>query len=136
MSAAPIFRYLFPINISKDYIEMSKSTLKKQFTDSGTDSDSAMARSFVLSGWSDIDDMETFLSLLDKLPLSKEAINCTTEECISYINARIQYWDELKITPPELDMDRKESTSSAILDSNIMYGLPMDPTTGFYFWKC
>lgn len=75
--------------------------------------------------------MDTFLSLLDRVPLTKSAEKCSTEECVNYINSRLQYWEEFEPKEIEEPEKRKDSTvSSGFLDSNMMFGLPIDPTTG------
>uniref|UniRef100_A0AAF5PSA1 FHF complex subunit HOOK-interacting protein C-terminal domain-containing protein n=2 Tax=Wuchereria bancrofti TaxID=6293 RepID=A0AAF5PSA1_WUCBA len=63
-------------------------------TSANCDTDIEMARSFVLRGWGQIEDTDTFMALMDRVPASK--IKHSLEENMALIDSRIQYLEELK----------------------------------------
>ncbi|CAI4229186.1 unnamed protein product [Auanema sp. JU1783] len=58
------------------------------------DPDVEMAKSFVLTGWSTLDD-EAFIAMIDSQSLTKDAANTSITEFNSYLDSRLQYWNEL-----------------------------------------
>ncbi|XGW15153.1 hypothetical protein V3C99_000994 [Haemonchus contortus] len=76
----------------------------------GFDTDAEMARSFVLSGWADVEDLDTFISLLDRRSVtSKHKISST--EVMAFIDSKLQFMRELeseKAEAPQKEADKKE----------------------------
>uniref|UniRef100_A0A0R3RYK7 DUF5917 domain-containing protein n=1 Tax=Elaeophora elaphi TaxID=1147741 RepID=A0A0R3RYK7_9BILA len=69
-----------------------KETLANTYANCDTDVE--MARSFVLRGWGKVEDMDTFMALMDRVPTSK--VKHSLEENLALIDSRIQYLEELK----------------------------------------
>uniref|UniRef100_A0A915Q0L8 FHF complex subunit HOOK-interacting protein C-terminal domain-containing protein n=1 Tax=Setaria digitata TaxID=48799 RepID=A0A915Q0L8_9BILA len=63
-------------------------------TNPNCDTDVEVARSFVLRGWGQVEDMDTFMALLDRVPATK--VKHSLEENLALIDSRIQYLEELK----------------------------------------
>ncbi|VBB26324.1 unnamed protein product [Acanthocheilonema viteae] len=72
-------------------------------TNAHCDTDIEMARSFVLRGWGRIEDMETFMALMDRVPASR--IKHSLEENLALIDSRIQYLEELKAETKPLESE-------------------------------
>ncbi|MCP9258932.1 POPLD domain protein [Dirofilaria immitis] len=81
-------------------------------TNANCDTDVEMARSFVLRGWGQIEDTETFMALMDRVPATK--VKHSLEENLALIDSRIQYLDELKaeIKSSELENDEFENDTN------------------------
>uniref|UniRef100_A0A0N5AU75 DUF5917 domain-containing protein n=1 Tax=Syphacia muris TaxID=451379 RepID=A0A0N5AU75_9BILA len=82
-------------------------------TSGDCDTDFEASRSFVLRGWGGIQDMDTFMELLGRIPVPSKS-KFSLEENIALINSRIQYLDELKAEnpAPEEVSDKVESICS------------------------
>ncbi|OZC05765.1 hypothetical protein X798_07260, partial [Onchocerca flexuosa] len=74
-------------------------------TNATCDTDIEIARSFVLRGWGQVEDTDTFMALLDRVPATK--VKHSLEENLALIDSRIQYLEELKAEtiPPESEND-------------------------------
>ncbi|KHN79981.1 UPF0518 -like protein [Toxocara canis] len=83
----------------------------------GFDTDLEMARSFVLRGWGQVQDMDTFMGLLEHVPSSKS--KHSLEENLALIDSRIQYLNELKAESSDQEPSASETTPrEGIDDSN------------------
>lgn len=61
----------------------------------GFDTDAEMAKSFVLSGWADVEDLDTFISLLDRRTVpSKQKLSAA--EIMAFIDSKLQYMREIR----------------------------------------
>ncbi|VDK52185.1 unnamed protein product [Anisakis simplex] len=76
-------------------------------TSGGFDTDLEMAKSFVLRGWGQVEDMETFMALLERVPSSKT--KHSLEENAALIDSRIQYLDELSAESNEMKQEANEN---------------------------
>ncbi|KAK5984237.1 UPF0518 protein, partial [Trichostrongylus colubriformis] len=64
-------------------------------TGQGFDTEAEMARSFVLSGWADVEDLDTFISLLDRRSVpSKQKMS--SSETMAFIDSKLQYMREMQ----------------------------------------
>ncbi|CAJ0942772.1 unnamed protein product, partial [Mesorhabditis belari] len=60
----------------------------------GFDTDAEMARSFVLSGFGEVEDLDTFMSLLDRRSINPKRMAGVPEN-LAFIDSKIQYMREL-----------------------------------------
>ncbi|PAV77676.1 hypothetical protein WR25_23514 [Diploscapter pachys] len=72
----------------------SESDDANSLTARGFDTDAEMARSFVLSGWEKVEDLPTFVSLLDMRTLPKGSVKSSTNELHAFIDSKLQYITE------------------------------------------
>ncbi|KAK6745092.1 hypothetical protein RB195_011663 [Necator americanus] len=88
----------------------SVSEAESATTGQGFDTDAEMARSFVLSGWADVEDLDTFISLLDRRTVpSKQKMS--SAETMAFIDSKLQYMREMEMEkqePPEIKKEVKE----------------------------
>ncbi|MFH4984591.1 hypothetical protein AB6A40_011300 [Gnathostoma spinigerum] len=110
--------------------QMNNGNLQKR-QDSATgavDTDAEMARSFVLKGWNEVEDMETFMALLERVPTSTRTSH-SLEENVALIDSRIQYLNELKAEreenismekPPDLGVNEEIKT-----EKSVVIGIPI-----------
>ncbi|PIO76405.1 hypothetical protein TELCIR_01521 [Teladorsagia circumcincta] len=54
-----------------------------------------MARSFVLSGWADVEDLDTFISLLDRRSVPTKQ-KMSSAETMAFIDSKLQYMREME----------------------------------------
>ncbi|EFO24916.2 hypothetical protein LOAG_03568 [Loa loa] len=92
------------INISEAPLQKVSDKGSVASRNANCDTDIEMARSFVLRGWGQIEDMDTFMALMDRVPASK--VKHSLEENLALIDSRIQYLEELKA---ETKSSRSES---------------------------
>ncbi|VDK46697.1 unnamed protein product [Cylicostephanus goldi] len=89
----------------------SVSEAESTTTGQGFDTEAEMARSFVLSGWADVEDLDTFISLLDRRTIpSKQRIS--SAETMAFIDSKLQYMKEMQIEkeePPKIEKETKET---------------------------
>ncbi|KAK6058388.1 hypothetical protein COOONC_04042, partial [Cooperia oncophora] len=64
-------------------------------TGQGFDTDAEMARSFVLSGWADVEDLDTFISLLDRRSVPTKQ-KMSSAETMAFIDSKLQYMREME----------------------------------------
>ncbi|KAK6022955.1 hypothetical protein OSTOST_11327 [Ostertagia ostertagi] len=70
-------------------------------TGQGFDTEAEMARSFVLSGWADVEDLDTFISLLDRRSVpSKQKMS--SAETMAFIDSKLQYMREMESEKAEV----------------------------------
>uniref|UniRef100_A0A0N4YUH2 UPF0518 protein (inferred by orthology to a C. elegans protein) n=1 Tax=Nippostrongylus brasiliensis TaxID=27835 RepID=A0A0N4YUH2_NIPBR len=88
----------------------SVSEAESTATGQGFDTDAEMARSFVLSGWADVEDLDTFISLLDRRTVpSKQKLSAA--ESMAFIDSKLQYMREMSSetpVPPQIEAPAQE----------------------------
>ncbi|VDL83484.1 unnamed protein product [Nippostrongylus brasiliensis] len=88
----------------------SVSEAESTATGQGFDTDAEMARSFVLSGWADVEDLDTFISLLDRRTVpSKQKMSAA--ESMAFIDSKLQYMREMSSetpVPPQIEAPAQE----------------------------
>ncbi|VDN04149.1 unnamed protein product [Thelazia callipaeda] len=67
---------------------------KENSSSANCDTDIELTQSFVLRGWGQVEDVNTFMALLDRVPPTK--VKHSLEENLALIDSRIQYLEELK----------------------------------------
>uniref|UniRef100_F1KTT5 FHF complex subunit HOOK-interacting protein C-terminal domain-containing protein n=1 Tax=Ascaris suum TaxID=6253 RepID=F1KTT5_ASCSU len=80
----------------------------------GFDTDLEMARSFVLRGWGQVQDLDTFVGLLGHVPSSKT--KHSLEENLALVDSRIQYLNELKAESSDQEPSSIQTPQDAIDD--------------------
>ncbi|RCN45432.1 hypothetical protein ANCCAN_08582 [Ancylostoma caninum] len=89
----------------------SLSEAESAATGQGFDTDAEMARSFVLSGWADVEDLDTFISLLDRRTIPSKQ-KTSAAETMAFIDSKLQYMKEMQIEkeePPKIEKETKEN---------------------------
>ncbi|EPB71682.1 hypothetical protein ANCCEY_09230 [Ancylostoma ceylanicum] len=89
----------------------SLSEAESAATGQGFDTDAEMARSFVLSGWADVEDLDTFITLLDRRTIPSKQ-KTSAAETMAFIDSKLQYMKEMQIEkeePPKIEKEAKEN---------------------------
>lgn len=113
-------------NVNNNRITKAAADSRKQSsTSGGCDTDVEMARSFVLRGWGQVEDLETFMGLLERVPSSKG--KHSLEENLALIDSRIQYLDELKAENaiPEPNVTTLEKDYEEAKEVSVPVGIPI-----------
>ncbi|KAJ1357502.1 hypothetical protein KIN20_015667 [Parelaphostrongylus tenuis] len=100
----------------------------------GFDTDAEMAKSFVLSGWADVEDLDTFISLLDRRTVpSKQKLSAA--EIMAFIDSKLQYMKEIQnenLVTPE---NAKEAKQTERMEP--VHGQPISSENdGSFFLDC